>query len=339
MRVNDIITGLRAAESIIIGGQAKAAPSTFTVDDPATGQPLAEVADGGTAEAVAAVDAAAGAFAAWAGATPRFRADILRRAYELMVADADRLTALICAENGKSAVDARGEVIYAAEFFRWFGEEAVRTEGEYGLSPSGLARTIVTHRPVGVAALITPWNFPAAMATRKIAPALAAGCTVVLKPAGLTPLTALAIFEILAQAGVPDGVVNLVTTAKPAEVASAWLADDRVKKVSFTGSTGVGRTLLEQASARILNASMELGGNAPFVVTADADIDAAVEGAMVAKFRNGGQACTAANRFYVHSDVADRFIARFGAAIAELRVGPAADQRSQVGPVISARAA
>lgn len=339
MSVNDIITGLRAAESIIIGGQAKAAPSTFTVDDPATGQPLAEVADGGTAEAVAAVDAAAGAFAAWAGATPRFRADILRRAYELMVADADRLTALICAENGKSAVDARGEVIYAAEFFRWFGEEAVRTEGEYGLSPSGLARTIVTHRPVGVAALITPWNFPAAMATRKIAPALAAGCTVVLKPAGLTPLTALAIFEILAQAGVPDGVVNLVTTAKPAEVASAWLADDRVKKVSFTGSTGVGRTLLEQASARILNASMELGGNAPFVVTADADIDAAVEGAMVAKFRNGGQACTAANRFYVHSDVADRFIARFGAAIAELRVGPAADQRSQVGPVISARAA
>ncbi|WP_395308777.1 NAD-dependent succinate-semialdehyde dehydrogenase [Mycobacterium sp. AMU20-3851] len=339
MSVHDVIAGLRTTESIVIGGRAKAAPSTFTVDDPATGQPLAELADGGAAEAVAAVDAAAGAFPAWAGATPRYRADILRRAYELMVADADRLTALICAENGKSQADARAEVLYAAEFFRWFGEEAVRTDGEYGLSPSGLAHTIVTHRPVGVAALITPWNFPAAMATRKIAPALAAGCAVVLKPAELTPLTALAVVEILAQSGVPDGVVNLVTSTKAAEVASAWLADDRVRKVSFTGSTRVGRTLLEQASARIVNASMELGGNAPFVVTADADVDAAVDGAMVAKIRNGGQACTAANRFYVHADVAERFVDRFAAAVAELRVGPAADPRSQVGPVISARAA
>ena len=339
MSITDIITGLRPTAGLIIGGESKAAASTFTVEDPATAQTLAVVADGGAADATAAVDAAAAAFPEWAAATPRFRADILRRAYELMVADVDRLTALICAENGKSQVDARGEVIYAAEFFRWFGEEAVRTDGGYGLSPSGLARTIVTHRPVGVAALITPWNFPAAMATRKIAPALAAGCTVVLKPASLTPLTAIAIVQILEQAGVPAGVVNLVNSAKSAEIASTWLADDRVKKVSFTGSTGVGRILLEQASARIVNASMELGGNAPFVVTADADVDAAVEGAMVAKFRNSGQACTAANRFYVHADIADEFVSRFGEAISALRVGPAADEASQIGPMISAGAA
>ncbi|OBF29224.1 NAD-dependent succinate-semialdehyde dehydrogenase [Mycobacterium sp. ACS4331] len=339
MSINAIITGLRATESLIIGGESRSATSTFAVDDPATAQTLTEVADGAAADATAAVDAASAAFASWAAATPRVRADILRRAYELMIADVDRLTALISAENGKTQADARGEVIYAAEFFRWFGEEAVRTDGGYGLSPSGLARTIVTHRPVGVAALITPWNFPAAMATRKIAPALAAGCTVVLKPASLTPLTAIAIVRLLEEAGVPAGVVNLVTSAKSAQIASTWLADDRVKKVSFTGSTGVGRTLLEQAAARIVNASMELGGNAPFVVTADADVDAAVEGAMVAKFRNSGQACTAANRFYVHTDIADEFVTRFGAAISALRVGPAADEASQIGPMISAGAA
>lgn len=339
MSLSAAITALHPAESLIIGGEHRAADSTFTVEDPATAQALAEVADGRAPDATAAVDAAAAAFPEWAGATPRFRSDVLRRAFELMVADVDRLTALISAENGKSLADARAEVLYAAEFFRWFSEEAVRTDGGYGLAPSGLARTIVTHRPVGVAALITPWNFPAAMATRKIAPALAAGCTVVLKPASQTPLTAIAIAHILEQAGVPAGVVNLVNSSRSAEIASAWLADDRVKKVSFTGSTGVGRILLEQAAARIVNASMELGGNAPFVVTADADVDAAVEGAMVAKFRNGGQACTAANRFYVHADIAEEFVAKFGAAISALRVGPAADEGNQVGPVISAGAA
>ena len=302
--------------------------ATFQVHNPATTDVIAEVPDGTSVEATAAVDAAAAAFAAWAATAPRVRAEVLRRAFELIVADTERLAALINSENGKSLEDARAEVAYAAEFFRWFSEEAVRTEGEYGVSPAGGTRTIVTHRPVGVAALVTPWNFPAAMATRKIAPALAAGCTVVLKPAAETPLTALAIAELLTRAGVPEGVVNVVTTTTPAAVVSTWLTDDRVRKVSFTGSTGVGKVLLKQAADRVLNSSMELGGNAPFVVTADADIDAAVAGALIAKFRNAGQACTAANRFFVHEDVADEFVARFGAAV----------ERLQVAPLISAKA-
>jgi len=295
---------------------------TFDVHDPATKAVIASVPDGTVADATAAVDAAARAFPSWAATAPRARAEVLRRAFELIVADTDRLAALITSENGKSDADARAEVAYAAEFFRWFGEEAVRTEGAYGESPAGGTRTIVTHRPVGVAALVTPWNFPAAMATRKIAPALAAGCTVVLKPAAETPLTALAIARTLTEAGVPDGVVNVVPTTDAAAVVTAWLQDDRVRKVSFTGSTRVGKVLLEQAADRVLNASMELGGNAPFVVTADADIEAAVAGAMIAKFRNGGQACTAANRFFVHASVADEFSARFGAAIEALEVAP-----------------
>ncbi len=250
------------------------------------------------------------------------RAEVLRRAFELIIAGTERLAALIHSENGKSLDDARAEVAYAAEFFRWFSEEAVRTEGTYGASPAGGTRTIVTHKPVGVAALVTPWNFPAAMATRKIAPALAAGCTVVLKPAAETPLTALAIVELLGEAGVPDGVVGVVPTTSPAEVVGTWLTDDRVRKVSFTGSTGVGKVLLKQAADRVLNSSMELGGNAPFVVTADADIDEAVAGALIAKFRNAGQACTAANRFFVHEDVVDEFVVRFGAAVEDLQVAP-----------------
>ncbi len=256
-----------------------------------------------------------------------------------MIADTERLAALICAENGKSQADARAEVAYAAEFFRWYGEEAIRTDGAYGLSPSGVATTIVTHRPVGVAALITPWNFPAAMATRKIAPALAAGCTVVLKPASETPLTALAIARLLSAAGVPDGVVNLVPSTNSVAVVGNWLGDPRIRAISFNGSTEVGRMLLTQAARRVVNTSMELGGNAPFVVTADADVAAAVEGAMVAKFRGGGQACTAANRFYIHADVVDDFTRQFGAATQALRVGPASDPDSQVGPLINARAA
>lgn len=313
---------------------AAAPHRTFTVEDPATLEIVAEVDDCGPEDAVRAVDRAATALGPWGRTSPRHRSEVLTRAHTLMLRDRDLLAGLIARENGKSLADAAAEVIYAAEFFRWFAEEAVRPGGEYGEAPAGGARTMVTHRPVGVAALVTPWNFPAAMATRKIAPALAAGCTVVLKPAAETPLTALAVAELLVEAGVPDDVVNVVATTDAAGVVGAWLADTRVRKVSFTGSTAVGRLLLSQAATRIVNASMELGGNAPFVVTAEADVEAAVAGALVAKFRNGGQACTAANRFYVHADVAERFIDRFGAEVEKLAVGPAHDGAA-IGPLIT----
>jgi len=312
---------------------------TFEVIDPATHDVVERVPDGGAADATAAVDAAAAAFPAWSATAPRVRAESLRRAYDLMVLDQERLVGLICAENGKAQADARAEVAYAAEFFRWYAEEAARSEGDYATAPASGAKTLVTHQPVGVAALVTPWNFPAAMATRKIAPALAAGCTVVLKPAAETPLTALAVAGLLLEAGVPAGVVNVVTTTDAAAVVSTWLEDPRVRKISFTGSTPVGRVLLRQAADRVVNASMELGGNAPFVVTADADLDAAVAGAMIAKFRNAGQACTAANRFYVHADVAEDFVARLGKAVEGLRVGPSSDPATEIGPLISAKAA
>lgn len=312
-------------------------PRTFAVLNPATLETIAEVPDQGIDEARRAVDRAAAAFADWSRTSPRHRSDVLRRAFELMLRDKDELTELIAAENGKSLIDAAAEVGYAAEFFRWFSEEAVRTGGQYGEAPAGGVRTIVSHRPVGVAALVTPWNFPAAMATRKIAPALAAGCTVVLKPAAETPLTALAIGQLLNEAGMPDGAAEIVTSTDAPGVVTAWLTDDRVRKVSFTGSTGVGRALLHQAADRVLNASMELGGNAPFVVAEDADLEAAVAGAMVAKFRNGGQACTAANRIYVHSGLASDFLARFGAEVEKLSVGRAADG-ADVGPLITAAA-
>ncbi|MEJ7634809.1 NAD-dependent succinate-semialdehyde dehydrogenase [Aeromicrobium sp.] len=328
----------QSARGIFIGGQwLPGAAGELDVEDPADRTIIGQVADGGQADAAAAVDAAAAALPAWALTPPRQRSEILRRTYELMVRDTEKLAALISAENGKSLSDARGEVTYAAEFFRWFAEEGVRTGGDYGVSPAGGTRTIVTHKPVGVAALVTPWNFPAAMATRKIAPALAAGCTVVLKPASETPLTAIAVTELLVEAGVPAGVVNLVTTTDASTVVSTWLADARVRKISFTGSTGIGRVLLKQAADRVVNSSMELGGNAPFIVTDDADIDAAVAGAMIAKFRGGGQACTAANRFYVHAAIAPAFTARLGAEVARLAVGPASEG-SQIGPLISAKA-
>jgi succinate-semialdehyde dehydrogenase/glutarate-semialdehyde dehydrogenase len=334
------VDALAPAQGVWLDGAGRPARSgrTFPVHDPATAAPLAEVADGGVQDAVAAVDAAAAALPGWAATPPRERSEVLRRAWALMGAATDRLAGLMAWENGKALADARAEVAYAAEFFRWFAEEAVRTEGGYGPAPAGGTRTIVTHRPVGVAALVTPWNFPAAMATRKIAPALAAGCTVVLKPAAETPLTALAVAQILAEAGVPEGVVNVVPTTDAAAVVTAWLEDPRVRKLSFTGSTPVGRVLLKQAADRVVNSSMELGGNAPFVVAADADVEAAVAGAMVAKLRNGGQACTAANRFYVHADVVDEFTERFGAAVAALRVGPAFADDTQIGPLISAKA-
>jgi succinate-semialdehyde dehydrogenase/glutarate-semialdehyde dehydrogenase len=334
------VDALAPAQGVWLDGAGRPARSgrTFPVHDPATGALVAEVADGGVADAAAAVDAAAAALPGWAATPPRERSEVLRRAWALMVAATDRLAGLMAWENGKALADARAEVAYAAEFFRWFAEEAVRTEGGYGPAPAGGTRTIVTHRPVGVAALVTPWNFPAAMATRKIAPALAAGCTVVLKPAAETPLTALAVARILTEAGVPDGVVGVVPTSSAAAVVTAWLEDPRVRKLSFTGSTPVGRVLLKQAADRVVNTSMELGGNAPFVVGPDADVEAAAAGAMVAKLRNGGQACTAANRFYVHADVVDEFTERFGAAVAALRVGPAFVDGTQIGPLISAEA-
>ncbi|GIE00416.1 NAD-dependent succinate-semialdehyde dehydrogenase [Paractinoplanes durhamensis] len=303
--------------------------------DPATGDVIATVADGSEADAVAAVDAAAEAAAAWAATPPRVRGEHLRRAFELMSARADELARLISLENGKALVDAKGEVTYAAEFFRWFAEEAVRGEGIVNTAPSGANRILVVRQPVGVCVLVTPWNFPAAMATRKIGPALAAGCTVVLKPASDTPLTALAMAAILAEAGVPAGVVNVLPSRSSGKVVSKMLADPRVRKVSFTGSTEVGRILLAQAAENVINTSMELGGNAPFLVFADADLDAALDGAMIAKMRNGGEACTAANRFYVEASVADEFSRRLAERMAGLRVGPGTDANTQVGPLVN----
>jgi succinate-semialdehyde dehydrogenase/glutarate-semialdehyde dehydrogenase len=332
------LESLDPANGILTGGLWwPGSNGVFAVENPATGDLVAYVADGSATDARAAVDAAAVRLPAWSAVSPRTRSELLTRVRELMLRDAEALAQLIALENGKSLSDACGEVAYAAEFFRWYAEEAVRPHGDYGSSPAGGTRAIVTHKPVGVAALVTPWNFPAAMATRKIAPALAAGCTVVLKPAAETPLTALAIARLITEAGVPDGVVNVVPGVDAPGVVSAWLEDPRVRKISFTGSTGVGRILLRQAADRVVNTSMELGGNAPFVVAASAGVDAAVQGAMLAKFRNAGQACTAANCFYVHADVADDFSARFGAAVEALRVGPAAEG-NEVGPLISAKA-
>ncbi len=337
--LRDYVAELEPERGIWTGSAAPASDGgTFDLEDPATTEVIVAVADGTTDDATRAVDAAAAALPGWAATPPRERAEVLRRTFERMVADTEMLAGLMAWENGKSLPDAKAEVAYAAEFFRWFSEEAVRPEGEYGVSPAGGTRTIVTHKPVGVAALATPWNFPAAMATRKIGPALAAGCTVVLKPASETPLTALAVARILAGAGAPEGVVSVVPTSNAGDVVTTWLEDDRVRKLSFTGSTGVGRMLLGQAAERIVNSSMELGGNAPFVVAGDADVEEAVAGAMLAKFRNGGQACTAANRFYVHADVADEFVARFGEAIAGLKVDGAFVEGAQIGPVISAKA-
>jgi succinate-semialdehyde dehydrogenase/glutarate-semialdehyde dehydrogenase len=322
---------------LFIGGKWVPASSgkRFDVLDPATGDVIATVADGGEPDAAAAVDAAAAAGAAWAATAPRVRGEVLRRAWELMSGRADELAELISLENGKALTDAKGEVAYAAEFFRWFAEEAVRGAGEVATAPSGANRILVVRQPVGVCVLVTPWNFPAAMATRKIGPALAAGCTVVLKPASDTPLTALAMAGILAEAGVPEGVVNVLPSRSSGKVVSAMLKDPRVRKISFTGSTEVGRILLAQAAENVVNTSMELGGNAPFLVFADADLDAAVEGAMIAKMRNGGEACTAANRFYVEEPVASAFAEKLTAKMAALVVGPGTDEKTQVGPLVN----
>jgi succinate-semialdehyde dehydrogenase/glutarate-semialdehyde dehydrogenase len=320
-----------------IGGKAVAASDggRFDVLDPATGEVLTSVADGSVEDAIAAVDAAGAAAAQWAGTPPRERSEILRRAYDLMTAQREELARLVTLENGKALPDARGEVAYAAEFFRWYAEEAVRATGEVMTAPSGANKILVLQQPVGICVLVTPWNFPAAMATRKIGPALAAGCTVVLKPASDTPLTALAMARILEDAGVPPGVVNVVPARRSGAVVSAMLHDPRVRKLSFTGSTEVGRVLLREASDQVINCSMELGGNAPFLVFADADLDAAVDGAMVAKMRNGGEACTAANRFYVERPVLEEFSRRLAERMSGLRLGPGVEADTEVGPLVN----
>jgi len=320
---------------LFIGGKWVPAASRFDVLDPATGDVIASVSDGSVEDAISAVDAAADAGPSWAATAPRVRSEVLRKAFELMTERADELAKLISLENGKALVDARGEVTYAAEFFRWYAEEAARGDGTVGTAPSGANRILVVRQPVGVCVLVTPWNFPAAMATRKIGPALAAGCTVVLKPASDTPLTALAMAGILAEAGVPAGVVNVLPSRSSGKVVSAMLHDPRVRKVSFTGSTEVGRILLAQAADQVLNTSMELGGNAPFLVFADADLDAALDGAMIAKMRNAGEACTAANRFYVEESIADDFAHRLAERMAALRVGPGTAEGTQVGPLVN----
>ncbi|HEX7743725.1 MAG TPA: NAD-dependent succinate-semialdehyde dehydrogenase [Micromonosporaceae bacterium] len=328
---------VKAPTDLFIGGRwvPAAEGKRFPVADPATGREIASVADGAVADALDAVGAAAAAGPGWAATAPRARAEVLRRAFELMTERAEDLALLITTENGKALADARGEVAYAAEFFRWYAEEAVRAAGAVTTAPAGANRIIVVHQPVGVCVLVTPWNFPAAMATRKIGPALAAGCTVVLKPASDTPLTALAIAQILDDAGVPAGVVNVVPARRSGEVVSAMVHDDRVRKLSFTGSTEVGRVLLHEAADRVVNTSMELGGNAPFLVFADADLDAAIEGAMIAKMRNGGEACTAANRFYVEAPVAQEFARRLAERMGALRIGPGAEAGTEVGPLVN----
>src|SRR5580692_7118720 len=307
----------------------------FDVLDPATENKIASVASATVEDAKAAVDAASDAFAGWAGRKPRERAEILRKSYELIMRDAERLAKLITIENGKALSDSRGEVAYAAEFFRWFAEEAVRNIGEVSRAPSSGARILVQHKPAGVAVLVTPWNFPAAMATRKIAPALAAGCPIVLKPASETPLTALALVPVLAEAGVPAGVVNVLPSRRSGAVVGAMLRDLRVRVVSFTGSTEVGRKLLHAAADNVVKPAMELGGNAPFIVFDDADVDAAIDGAMIAKMRNMGEACTAANRFYVHEKVHDEFAKKLTAKMSGLKMGNGLDDGVALGPLVN----
>jgi succinate-semialdehyde dehydrogenase/glutarate-semialdehyde dehydrogenase len=303
--------------------------------DPASEDVIARVASASIDDGLAAVDAADRALPGWAGTAPRRRAEILRKAFDLMTERAPELATLICRENGKALKDARGEVAYAAEFFRWYSEEAVRNISEISTNPGGTHRIVVLQQPVGVSILVTPWNFPAAMATRKIGPALAAGCTVILKPASETPLTALAIAKLLEEAGVPKGVVNVIPSHRSSQVVGAIINDPRVRKLSFTGSTHVGSVLLREAAKTIVNCSMELGGNAPFIVFDDADVDEAVKGAMIAKMRNGGEACTAANRFYVQNGIADAFTEKLAAALQAMRLGPGLEDGVDLGPLIN----
>ena len=318
-----------------IGGEWRSTESTLPVLDPATGETLTEVADATAEDALAALDAAAGAQEAWALHPPRERGEILRRSFEELMARQDELALLMTLEMGKPLAESRAEIAYAAEFFRWFAEEAVRIDGRFGSAPNGAGRLLTMKQPVGPCLLITPWNFPMAMGTRKIGPAVAAGCTMVVKPAQYTPLSMLALAEILERAGLPAGVLNIITASSASRVIGPLIADPRMRKLSFTGSTEVGRMLAEQAARQLMRVSMELGGNAPFLVFEDADLDAAVDGAMIAKMRNGGEACTAANRFLVHEAVADEFGRRLAARMGGLTVGRGTEPGVDVGPLIT----
>ncbi|MFT7108285.1 MAG: succinate-semialdehyde dehydrogenase/glutarate-semialdehyde dehydrogenase [Yoonia sp.] len=322
--------------NLYIDGTWRKSSERFDVINPATEDVLASVASADIADADAALDAAERAMALWAKQTPRHRSEVLRRAWELMTERRDYFAHLITLENGKARADAVGEATYAAEFFRWFAEEAVRANGMISHAPASGARIIVQHKPAGLAVLITPWNYPAAMGTRKIAPALAAGCGVIIKPASETPLTMLALMPLLEEAGVPAGLVNVLPSKKTGALVDHMLHDSRVRVVSFTGSTGVGRKLLKSAADQVLKPAMELGGNAPVVVLEDADMDTAVEGTMLAKMRNLGEACTAANRIYVHERIAPEFTQRLTMAMSALKVGDGTDASVDVGPLVNA---
>lgn len=328
---------LTAPTGLLIGGEWQQTQKRLPVMDPATFTVLAEIGDASVADGLDAVGAAWDAFQTWSVTPARQRAEVLRRAFEIMTAELETCARIISLENGKAWRDALGEATYAAEFFRWFSEEASRIEGGFRYAPNRDKTIITDHRPMGVAYMITPWNFPAAMATRKLAPALAAGCTAVLKPASETPLTALWIGDVLQRAGAPAGVVNIITTSQTGPVSEAILADPRIATLSFTGSTYVGKMLLKQTAERVLPSSMELGGNAPFIAFEGANVDDAVAGAMIAKMRNGGAACTAANRFYVHASIAEEFTAKLEAAFADLKVGPGIDAGNDLGAMVSVK--
>jgi succinate-semialdehyde dehydrogenase/glutarate-semialdehyde dehydrogenase len=326
----------RVRKDLYIGGEWRAATGggTLAVEDPATGQPLVEVADAQVEDSLAALAAAADTQAEWAAHAPRERGEILRRAYEAVMAQADDLALLMTLEMGKSVAESRAEITYAAEFLRWFSEEAVRIHGRYMVNTTGKGRILTMRQPVGPCVFVTPWNFPTAMGTRKIAPAIAAGCTMVVKPAQQTPLSMLALAQVLEEAGLPKGVLNVITAKRSGAVIEPLLKDPRTRKLSFTGSTEVGRTLIEQSATQILRVSMELGGNAPFVLFEDADLDAALEGALLAKMRNIGEACTAANRFHVHESVAEEFARRLAERMSKLKVGRGTEPDVDVGPLI-----
>ncbi|WP_053206491.1 NAD-dependent succinate-semialdehyde dehydrogenase [Jiangella muralis] len=322
---------------LLIGGQWRAASSgeRFPVEDPSTGEVVTTVADATVDDGLAALAAAAEAQASWAATPPRERGELLRRAFEAVTAQSDDLALLMTLEMGKAVKESKAEIAYAAEFLRWFSEEAVRVSGGYSVAPAGGSRLLTLKQPVGPSFFITPWNFPMAMGTRKIAPAIAAGCTMVVKPAHETPLSMLALARILRDAGLPDGVLNVIPTSSSGKVSEPIIRDPRLRKLSFTGSTAVGRTLIEQSAQQVLRVSMELGGNAPFLVFADADLDAAVDGAMLAKMRNVGEACTSANRFHVHESVAAAFTDRLAERMSALRVGRGTDDGVDVGPLVS----
>jgi succinate-semialdehyde dehydrogenase/glutarate-semialdehyde dehydrogenase len=325
----------RVPKQLYIAGEWRdGAKGTFAVEDPSTGQPLCEVADASVQDAKSALDSAVDAFPAFAAMAPRDRGEILRRAFELIIERKQDLALLMTLEMGKSVTESLGEIAYAAEFFRWFSEESVRVHGRYAVAANGAGRVLTMQQPVGPCLFITPWNFPLAMGTRKIGPAIAAGCTMVVKPAGQTPLSMLALAQILEEAGLPGGVLNLFTASKSGETTAPLIADPRLRKLSFTGSTEVGRRLMAASSETLLRLSMELGGNAPFLVFEDADIDAAVQGAMLAKMRNVGEACTAANRFHVSGAIADEFTSKLAAKMGALKLGRGVDDGVDVGPLI-----